>query len=193
MSSVKVGILGFQGCIEPHQKLLSKLGVTAHLVRSSSDLADITHLILPGGESTTMLRCIERSNMFHSLLQFGKSNAVWGICAGAILLAREVTHPQQTSLRLMDIKATRNFYGSQRESFNTTLSINRLKNHAMNSFFIRAPLLEPLTRSEGAAPLLIESTFEQQPVFFSQGRVWASSFHVELGDDPALHQAFLSV
>jgi len=142
-----------------------------------------------------MLRCIDRADMFQPLIEFGKTRAIWGICAGAILLAREVVHPQQRSLKLIDLRATRNFYGSQRESFSTTLSIGRIKNHSMDSFFIRAPLLEPLfnplARSERAAPLLIESTYEQQPVFFSQGRIWASSFHVELGEDPALHESFL--
>lgn len=193
MSSRAVGILGYQGCIEPHEALFHKLGVTSVRVRTEDDLTRVDRLILPGGESTTMLKFLHLHGMINPLREFAKKNAVWGMCAGAILAAHEVTNPSQDSLNIIDIAAHRNFYGSQLDSFSTTLPIDLLQK-PIEAHFIRAPLLvKTPTHDPSRGPVTIESYHNDQPVFFSQGRIWACSFHVELGSDTSLHEKFLSL
>lgn len=188
----KVGILGIQGCIEPHEHLLSKIGVSSVRVRTADDLTSIDRLILPGGESTTMLSFIQRHSLFSALRDFAKERPMWGICAGAILLAREVCHPEQASLGVMDIRAYRNYYGSQLDSFSTTLQISTI-DRPLDVMFIRAPHLEVLSAPKSPEPIRTLAMYGDRGVFFEQGRLWASAFHVELGNDTALHEKFLSL
>lgn len=187
-----VGILGYQGCIEPHEKLLASLGVKTLRVKTPHDLSLVDRLIIPGGESTTMLRFIQKHEMEEPLKEFGRSNPVWGICAGAILVSREVENPKQESLNLIDLKAYRNYYGPQTESFTTPLTIPHLAN-PIESHFIRAPLLKKLPASAGRPEVQELASNNGEGVFFSQGRCWACSFHVELGNDPSLHRSFLAL
>lgn len=187
-----VGILGYQGCIEPHEKLLASLGVPTLRVKTPQDLALIDRLIIPGGESTTMLRFIEKYGIEAPLQEFAKTKPVWGICAGAILVAREVENPKQRALNLMDIKAHRNFYGPQTESFTTSLHPSNLTK-PVKAHFIRAPLLQKLPATAGRPEVESLATNNGEEVFFAQGRCWACSFHVELGNDSSLHQKFLGV
>ena len=187
-----VGILGYQGCIEPHEVLLEQLGVSSVRVRSAEELTQIDRLILPGGESTTMLKFLKMHGMIGPIKEFAKTRPVWGICAGAILAAAQVTNPSQESLHLIDITAHRNFYGPQTDSFTTSITIEGLS-QPVEAHFIRAPLLSPLPHSAAKSPLRIRAYLEDQPVFFSQGTVWACSFHVELGPDITLHEEFLSL
>lgn len=191
MSSV-VGILGYQGCIEPHEALLSKLNVPHMRVLSPEDLTRVDRLILPGGESTTMLKFIKIHGMMSPLREFSKTHPMWGICAGAILLANEVMNPDQDSLKAIDIAAHRNFYGAQTESFTTALEVDFLRD-PIDVHFIRAPLLALTSAKSGAKHLKVHSTFRGEPVFFSQGNIWACSFHAELGQDTTLHEAFLKL
>ena len=187
-----VGILGFQGCIEPHEKMLHALGVETLRVRTKEDLISIDRLILPGGESTAMLRFLKLYDLIPAIQEFARSRPVWGICAGAILAADEVHHPSQESLHLLNISAHRNFYGSQLDSFTAPLSIKGLSK-PIAAQFIRAPLLTPLPASTTLGVVEVLATLDQKPVFFAQGKIWACSFHVELGDDPALHKLFLQL
>jgi 5'-phosphate synthase pdxT subunit len=137
-----------------------------------------------------MLRFLKLHELISPIREFAKTRPVWGICAGAILAAKEVHHPSQESLNLINISAHRNFYGSQLESFSAPLSIQGL--HApIVAQFIRAPLLNKLPHSPESEPVQIMAKLEQQPVFLAQGKTWASSFHVELGEDPSLHELFL--
>ncbi len=185
-----VGILGYQGCIEPHEVLLSRLGVSHIRVLSVADLERIDRLIIPGGESTTMLKFIKAHGMMSPLREFSRVRPVWGICAGAIIVANEVSNPSQDSLKAIDIHAHRNFYGPQTESFSVELEIDLLRG-PLEVQFIRAPLLAPTSsRSEGKT-LCVHASHQGQPVFFSQGNVWACSFHAELGQDTALHEEFV--
>lgn len=188
----RVGILGFQGCIEPHEEILRRIGVESVRVRSKEELASVDRLILPGGESTTMLRFLKLHNLIPALKDFARTNPMWGICAGSILLAHEVHNPAQESLDLINISAHRNFYGSQLDSFTSELTITGLAK-PIAAQFIRAPLLNPLKSSSEREEATVLSRLDDQPVFLSQGRIWACSFHVELGEDPALHELFLSI
>lgn len=139
-----------------------------------------------------MLRFLKLYELISPIQEFAKTRPVWGICAGAILAAREVRHPSQQSLNLIDISAHRNFYGSQLESFSAPLSVKGL-NTPIVAQFIRAPLLNELPYSPDSEPVQIMAKLEQQPVLLAQGRTWASSFHVELGEDPSLHELFLKL
>ena len=192
MGASTVGILGYQGCIEPHEAIFKALQVNCIRVRTPQDLGRVGRIILPGGESTTMLRFMKLHGMFPALQEFAKSHPVWGICAGAILLASEVTNPAQDSLQLIDIAAHRNFYGSQLDSFNAQINID-LCAEPITAQFIRAPLLTPIksAKSGPSDALKIHAYYNSQPVFFSQGNVWACSFHVELGSNLELHRRFV--
>jgi 5'-phosphate synthase pdxT subunit len=183
---MNVGVLALQGCIEPHCRMLESIGATPVKVRRPSELESIDRLIMPGGESTTMLRFLERQNMFSALRDFCRTHPVWGICAGSILLAKQVENPSQPSLELAPVRAVRNFYGSQLDSFKTTLPVEPL-GRAMEVDFIRAPLLEALTPE-----VQILARYESQQVLLRYQNILLSSFHVELGEDAGLHQYFLS-
>lgn len=185
-----VGILGFQGCIEPHEHILHSLGASTLRVRTADDLNAVDRLILPGGESTTMLRFIKLHGLTGPLQEFAKIRPVWGICAGSILAAREVCNPTQDSLNLIDIVAHRNFYGTQLDSFTIPLSISLLPSPS-TAQFIRAPRLTPLPATAGRPAVSVVAEVEDAPVFMTQGNVWACSFHVELGQDTSLHELFL--
>lgn len=185
-----VGILGYQGCIEPHETMLHRLGAQTLRVRTPEELARVDRIILPGGESSTMLRFLKIHGLIPHLKDFAKNHPVWGICAGAILAAHEVINPVQESLKLINIVAHRNFYGSQLDSFTTPLAIVGLKK-PIEAQFIRAPKLSPLPVSQTAETPTVLASLEEQPVFFAQGHIWACAFHVELGDDPSLHELFL--
>ena len=188
----KVGVLAFQGCIEPHVGLLRKLGVTPVRVVGIDTLATVSRLILPGGESTTMLKFLKEERFLEPLKQFCRTQPVWGICAGAILLAQEVCSPLQESLGVIDIRATRNFYGSQLDSFKTHLFIEPL-DRTMEVDFIRAPKLEALNTTVQTLAHIPAEKSDGAPVMFRQKSVLVTAFHTELGDDTGLHEYFLGM
>ncbi len=190
MSSTKsrVGVLALQGAIEPHILMLKSLGHEALRVRNADELSQVDRLILPGGESSSMLRIIEREQLWQPLLDFGRSKPVWGICAGAILLAQRVLHPEQACLGLIEVEAWRNYYGSQLDSFSENIEILPLQ-CSMQVDFIRAPLLKPLS---GLVQILAQRKTADgvQALLLRQNNILLSSFHTELGSDPRLHQYF---
>lgn len=185
--SMRVGVLALQGCVDPHFRHLSNLGATPSKVRTLSDLEKIDRLIMPGGESTTMLKLLHSTGLYSGIIKFAQSHPIWGICAGAILIAKEVSHPEQDSLGLIDIHARRNHYGSQLDSFETNILIEPLST-SMKVQFIRAPLLNPISER-----VLVLARNENTPVMLKQNRIIASSFHVELGEDSRLHKYFLTL
>jgi len=156
-------------------------------VRLSEDLARCDRIVLPGGESTTMIKLLDRAELWEPLRDFGRSHPVWGICAGAILIASEVCSPAQKSLELISVRATRNYYGSQLDSFKAEIEIAGF-DHKMHADFIRAPLLQPLEES-----VQVLADYNNQPVLMRQGRVLVSAFHTELGSDARLHEYFLGI
>lgn len=187
--SSRVGILGFQGCIEPHENAFESLGVETCRVTSPEHFSKIDRLILPGGESSTMLRFVKQYSMALPIKEFAKHHPTWGICAGAILLASAVNNPDQEGLGILPIVAHRNFYGSQTESFATTLSVD-LVDTPLPVQFIRAPLLSQKLQKTDSS-LKIHARWNEDPVFFSDKHVWATSFHCELQEPYHLHEAFL--
>src|SRR5258707_10982992 len=133
----RVGVLALQGDFEAHEKALQRAGADAIEVRSADQLQEIDALVIPGGESSTMLKLIEYGGMLQPLREFGETHPVFGTCAGAILLANEVTNPRQDSLGLMDIGVERNAYGRQLDSRIAHLDLEG----DLEAVFIRAPII----------------------------------------------------
>ena len=182
-----IGILALQGAYEAHAKMLRTLGATPRLVRLPADLDGIDGLIMPGGESTTMLKFLERHGFFDTLKTFVQTIPTFGTCAGAILLATDVENPTQKSLAALDITVERNSYGRQIDS--TILHADSaLPGGPLEMVFIRAPRI---TRTGAAVETL--ATRETNPVLVRQGHILAATFHPELSHDTRVHELFLNL
>ena len=180
-----VGVLALQGDFEAHRKALERAGARAMEVRTASQLEACDGLVLPGGESTTMLKLLQQEKLLEPLKRFGESKPIYGTCAGAILLAREVTNPSQASLNLMDIAVERNGYGRQIDS-----RIARVATEEGGEFeavFIRAPVI----RRAGAGVHVL-ARYQGDPVWVEQGRHMVTTFHPELTGDPRIHRRFVN-
>jgi pyridoxal 5'-phosphate synthase pdxT subunit len=188
-----VGILALQGAYEAHAKTLQSLGVTTKLIRTPGELTDpaglptVDGLIIPGGESTTMLKFLERNQFLDVLTTFVQHTPTFGTCAGAILLAKDVQHPAQTSLAAMDITVERNAYGRQIDSAILTAP-TKLEGAPLEMVFIRAPRI---TRTGPQVETL--ATRDGFPVLVREGHLLAATFHPELSSDTRVHQLFLNL
>ena len=178
-----IGVLALQGDFEAHGKALRKAGAQAVEVRTAADLQQLDGLVIPGGESTTMLKLLRVESLFEPLREFGKSKPIFGTCAGAILLASEVTHPHQESLGLMDLTVERNGYGRQVDSRVAEIDVDGSKTEAV---FIRAPII----RRIGSESHVL-ATYLDSPVLVEQGRHMVATFHPELTRDASIHRRFV--
>lgn len=188
----KVGVLALQGDFEAHAQALARAGAAPVLARRPEDLADLDGLVIPGGESTTMLKLLHAENMMRPLVDFAARHPVFGTCAGAILLAKEVSNPGQESLGLMDIAVVRNAYGRQIDSRVARLKPepafeSRTHPGDLEAVFIRAPII----RSAGPDARVLAS-YEGAPVLVEQGKHMAATFHPELTADSRVHELFLA-
>jgi 5'-phosphate synthase pdxT subunit len=181
----RVGVLALQGDFEAHEKALRNAGAEPVEVRSAGQLSGVDALIIPGGESTTMLKLMDAEGFVEPLREFGKSHPIFGTCAGAILLATEVTNPPQQSLGLMDIGVERNAYGRQLDSRIAHLNPEGIDG-GMEAVFIRAPIIRRV--GEDAKVL---ARYNGDPVLVEQGRHMAATFHPELTGDSRVHKLFL--
>ena len=179
-----IGILALQGDFAAHRRAIEAAGGLASEVRSAFELQAIDGLILPGGESTTMLKLLEMEHLFEPLRNFGASKPIFGTCAGAILLATEVLHPEQRSLAIMDITVERNGYGRQIDS---RIGEIELAGQPYEAVFIRAPII----RRAGPEARVLAS-YAGCPVLVEQGRHLAATFHPELAAGSAIHRYFLA-
>jgi 5'-phosphate synthase pdxT subunit len=183
-----VGVLALQGDFEAHAKAVRRAGAEAVEVRTPEELAKVDALIIPGGESTTMLKLLDETGLRSELAGFAEHKPVFGTCAGAILLAREVRNPVQEALGIMDIAVERNAYGRQLDSRIVHLKPDngRLGSEELEAVFIRAPII----RSVGPeARVLLR--YNGDPVLVEQGRHLVATFHPELSDDDRVHRAFV--
>jgi 5'-phosphate synthase pdxT subunit len=181
----KVGVLALQGDFEAHQKALSRAGAEPVQVRSAADLRQLDGLILPGGESTTMLKLLEEEKLLEPVREFGSQRPIFGTCAGAILLASGVSHPSQASLGLMDIDVERNAYGRQLDSRIARLQPEGLQGE-LEAVFIRAPIIRRIGQD-----VKVLAQYHGDPVLVEQGKHMVATFHPELTDDPRIHLMFL--
>lgn len=181
----RIGVLAIQGDYAAHAAALAEVGAEPVEVRRPEQLGGLDGLVLPGGESTTMLKFLEKDGFFETLEAYCGRYPVFGTCAGSILLASEVTHPAQRSLGVLDMTVERNAYGRQIDSAILEAE-TALEGGPLEMVFIRAPRIarvgdgvEVLARRD-AAPTLVR-----------QGRVMAATFHPELSSDRRVHQAFV--
>ncbi|MGH9574602.1 MAG: pyridoxal 5'-phosphate synthase glutaminase subunit PdxT [Candidatus Acidiferrales bacterium] len=187
-NGTKIGILAIQGDYEAHAKMLDRLGAKHSFVRTPKDLAGLKGVILPGGESTTHLKVMKEEGLFDALKGFAADGgAVFGTCAGAILLAREVHGPAQDSLGLLDATVLRNGYGRQLAS-DVHMGASTLRKEPIEMVFIRAPIIE---KTGDSVEVLAKDA--GHPVLVQQGKILAATFHPELSDDSAVHQHFLDL
>lgn len=187
-----VGVLALQGDFAAHCARLAQLGAEAVEVRYASQLDQIEGLILPGGESTTNLILLDREGLWDRLQDFAREKPVLGTCAGAILLAREVSNPSQPSMAAIDMRIERNAYGRQVDSSIRVVEpepafAGRTAAGPLEAVFIRAPIIRSV--APGVEVLLKD---RDDPILVEQGRHLAATFHAELTSDLRLHLLFLS-
>jgi 5'-phosphate synthase pdxT subunit len=186
-----IGVLALQGDFDAHRRRLEELGAEVLLVRKPEQLDQVDALIIPGGESGTILKLLGEAGM-KKLIDFVRVKPTFGTCAGAILLATEVENPSQTGLGALDIRVRRNAYGRQLESSirqgETSIGADDRKLVPLEMVFIRAPKIERV--GDGVEVLAREGN---DPVLVRKGKVMASTFHPELSADTRVHQAFLNL
>lgn len=183
----RIGVLALQGDYAAHALALERCGAQCCEIRKPEELAQIDGLVLPGGESTTMLKFLELHGFFEALEAFCRIKPVFGTCAGAILLSREVLHPEQRSLGAIDASIERNSYGRQIDSAILT-EPTRLDGGPLEMVFIRAPRFLAVGP---AVEVLAER--EGSPVLVRQGHCLAATFHPELSEEPRVHALFLAM
>ena len=185
---MKIGILAVQGDFEAHAAMLSRLGAETAEVRTRAHLEGCDGLILPGGESTTQLQFLQEEGLADAIGKFAEQGgAIFGTCAGAILLATEVQNPRQDSLKLLDMTVLRNGYGRQIAS-DVVSGPTKLKKEPLEMVFIRGPIIE---RAGPGVKILAE--YAGKPALVQRDNIMAATFHPELTDDTTVHEHFLSL
>ena len=181
---MKIGVLAVQGDFDAHRKRLEELGAEVVDVRKPDQLDQVDGLVIPGGESGAILKILGEAGVA-KLREFVRLKPTFGTCAGAILLASEITNPDQPGLGALDIRIRRNAYGRQIDS-----SIRRgtFRDSPLEMVFIRAPKIERL-----GPDVEVIATEGDAPVAVRQGKTMAATFHPELSDDTRIHQAFLDL
>ncbi len=186
-NSPTIGVLALQGAYDIHAERLAELGATTRLVRTPDQLADLDGLVIPGGESTTFLKHLERAGFYDVLHDFVHTKPTFGTCAGTILLAKDVGNPPQRSFAALDIAVERNAYGRQNDSTILTAE-TALPGGPMEMVFIRAPRISRV--GEG---IEILATREGNATLIRKGKLLAATFHPELSNDTRVHQLFLNM
>jgi 5'-phosphate synthase pdxT subunit len=187
----KVGVLALQGDFAAHGAALERAGAEPVYVRDREQFEEIDGLIIPGGESTTMLKLLHIEGLADTLAEFGRKKPVFGTCAGAILMAKDVSNPAQESFGMMDITVERNAYGRQVDSRVVSLEPDaefgeRTSPGKLEAVFIRAPIIREVR--DGVKVL---AEYAGDPVLIEQGRHLAATFHPELTSDDRVHRLFV--
>lgn len=183
---MKIGILGFQGAIVEHERHVAAIGVEPVIVRYREQLPELDGIILPGGESTTMGKLLNRTGMMEPLRDaIAGGLPAWGTCAGMILLAKRLENDPARYLALMDITVRRNAYGRQIDSFSTSVEIPEVGTGQLPLVFIRAPYI-----TETGAGVQVLCRLDGHVVAAREGNLLATSFHPELTDSNAFHRYF---
>ena len=187
---MKIGVLAIQGDFTEHIAILSRLGISGREVRLPDQMTDLDGLIIPGGESTTLSRLMSIYNLREPVSQLAHQNkALWGTCAGMIMMAHEITEEDPIPLQLMDIGVQRNAFGRQIDSFEQDLDIPAFDSPPFHAIFIRAPIVVRV----GESVKVISALPDGRPVAVRQDNRMATSFHPELTNDTRFHQYFLDL
>ncbi len=179
-----IGILAIQGSVIEHKKMLDHIGIRNLYVKRYEDIKKVDALIIPGGESTTITKLLRRNKLDEYIKE--KEIPVFGTCAGAIIMAREIIGMNQYCLGLIDMKIQRNAYGRQRESFETEIDIKGLGKFW--GVFIRAPIIREVGKE-----VEVLATYENNPVLVRQKNNLAATFHPELTTDTRVHKMFIEM
>jgi 5'-phosphate synthase pdxT subunit len=194
MSSLTIGVLAFQGAFAKHIEMLQFLGVKTVEVRKPIDLAACDALIIPGGESTTMMKRMQFIEFLDSFRDFAKIKPVFGTCAGLILMSHDILADEMQPFNLLDITAERNAFGRQVESFQADVDFTPKKfpekgtAHKLPAIFIRAPRIRRV-----GSEVQILATYQEEPVLVQQGFHLGATFHPELTKDSRVHAYFLKL
>ena len=205
-----IGVLALQGDVAEHLRVLDRIGAHGIPVKHAAQLGDVDGLVIPGGESTTIGKLLDRFGLLEPLrAAIADGLGVFGTCAGAILLARTVHHhdgreSDQVGLRVMDAVVRRNAFGRQIDSFEADLDVDGVDGPPVRAVFIRAPVIEAVgpdvevlatvpSRAEDDVDPASDAASGDSIVVCRQGRLLASSFHPELTDDPRLHELFVEM
>jgi len=184
-----IGVLAIQGDFSKHIEAVQKAGEVAREVREAKDLEGLDGLVIPGGESTTIGKLLDRYGMLEPISDMARAGKpIFGTCAGAILLAKGIEGSDQVRLGLMDIEVKRNAYGRQIESFEADIPCPAIGEIPVRGVFIRAPIIAAV--KDGAA---VVAEYEGKPVLVRQGNLLACTFHPELTGDLRVHRYFLSL
>src|SRR6266852_909858 len=187
-AEVKIGILAVQGDFAAHAAMLAGMAIETVEVRTPAELESCDGLILPGGESTTQLQFLQEEGLYEAIKKFAaEDKAIFGTCAGAILLATEVKNPQQESLGLLDMTVLRNGYGRQVHS-DVVSGPSALKSEPMEMVFIRGPIFERV-----GPDVEVLAEYAGKPALVQKGQILAAAVHPELTDDTTVHQRFLEL
>jgi 5'-phosphate synthase pdxT subunit len=185
---MKIGILAVQGDFQAHAAMLHELGADTVEVRTVGDLEGCDGLVLPGGESTTQLQFLQEEGLYHAIRAFSEADgAIFGTCAGAILLADQVKNPAQNSLKLMNMTVLRNGYGRQLAS-DVFFGDSALKREPLEMVFIRGPIIDKV-----GPGITVLARHQGKPVLVQKGSLLAATFHPELSQDTTVHQHFLEL
>lgn len=183
----KIGVLAIQGDFLEHRQALARLGVEAPEIRLPHQLEDIDGLIIPGGESTTIAQLIDIYGFRDALRERARHGmAVWGTCAGMIVIADRLTDARPEPLRLMDIEVSRNAFGRQVDSFEADIEFQDIEGAPFHCVFIRAPVVNRV----GATVRTLAALDDGRPVAVRQGKLLATAFHPELTGDSRIHELF---
>ena len=185
--SPRVGVLAIQGDFAAHAEALEEAGAEAVLVRRPEELAGVDGLVIPGGESTTFLKFLERDGFLDALRAHVAAKPVFGTCAGCILLAKEVVHPSQASLGVLDATVERNAYGRQIDS-SIELGETKLEGGPLEMVYIRAPRIVKV-----GPEVNVLAERDGFPVLVEEGQIMAATFHPELSVDRRVHQRFVDL
>jgi len=187
---MKVGVLALQGTFIEHIGILRQLGMEAPSIRLPHELDTLDGLIIPGGESTTMLRLMESFGLIQPIREMARNGlAIWGTCAGMVLLAKSISDYEMETLGLMDMKVRRNAFGSQIDSFELDLDIPLVGEGPFHAVFIRAPVIKEAEPGVKILSRLPDGT----SVAARQNRLLACAFHPEFTDDLRFHSYFLNM
>jgi len=186
---MKIGVLALQGAFREHRLMIEQCGVTAVEIRKKSELDDIAGLILPGGESTTIGKLMVDWGLMEKIQERAyQGMAIYGTCAGMILLAKNIIDSDQPRLGLMDITVRRNAFGRQTESFEADLNVVELGSEPLKAVFIRAPIIE-----EVGLNVKVLAKVNDKIVIARQDKLLVTAFHPELTGDDRIHRKFIAM
>ena len=181
-----IGVLALQGDFDKHKTALLNAGVNVTEIRMPKHLKGCDGLVIPGGESTTLTKLLSLYSFYDPLINFAKKFPIMGTCAGLIMLSTDVDDDKIKPLKLIDIKASRNAYGRQIDSFIAPIEFNGIGSRKFDAYFIRAPKIEKTGGS-----ITIIGKYKNNPVAVANNNILAMSFHPELGNDFRIHKMFI--